>query len=250
MITGELEWTQIRNNIHPFPLFLRLALFGIAMGLLEAIVVVYLRELYFPAGFRFPLQFIPEKMLRLETLREICTIVMLLALSAVAAKTFISRFSVFLFTFGVWDIFYYVFLKALLGWSDSLLTWDVLFLIPVAWLAPVPAPLITSFTMIGLALLYAFLYQRYGTVRFDRPAWLLMALGVIILFFTFIWASASIVIQGGFYRDLAGLAHNSAFQAAISSFVPVEFHWGLFGFGEALILASGALAYRKTSAGR
>jgi hypothetical protein len=232
------------------PLFLRLALFSIAMGLLEAIVVVYLRELYFPAGFRFPLQFLPEKMLRLEALREICTIVMLLALSAVAAKTFIPRLSVFLFTFGVWDIFYYVFLKALLGWPDSLLTWDVLFLIPVAWLAPVLAPLITSFTMIGLALLYAFLYQRYGTVRFDRPAWLLMALGVIILFFTFIWDYASIIIQGGFYRDLAGLAHNSAFQATISSFVPAEFHWGLFGFGEALVLASGALVYRKTTAFR
>ncbi len=38
----------------------RLALFGIAMGLLEAIVVVYLRELYFPDGFRFPLRFIPK----------------------------------------------------------------------------------------------------------------------------------------------------------------------------------------------
>ena len=34
---------------------LALTLFSIAMGLLEAVVVMYLRELYYPAGFAFPL---------------------------------------------------------------------------------------------------------------------------------------------------------------------------------------------------
>jgi hypothetical protein len=35
--------------------FVYLGIFGIAMGALEAIVVVYLRELYYPKGFSFPL---------------------------------------------------------------------------------------------------------------------------------------------------------------------------------------------------
>ncbi len=96
------------------PNLLLLAVFGIAMGLLEAIVVVYLRELYFPGGFGFPLRFLPPRMIRFETLREICTIVMLAAFAGLAARKSILRFAAFLITFGVWDICYYLFLKIML----------------------------------------------------------------------------------------------------------------------------------------
>ncbi|MCK7540484.1 MAG: hypothetical protein MZV63_61130 [Marinilabiliales bacterium] len=34
--------------------FFWLAVFAVAMGFLEGIVVVYLRELYYPEGFDFP----------------------------------------------------------------------------------------------------------------------------------------------------------------------------------------------------
>ena len=83
------------------PRLLWLAVFSIAMGLLEAIVVVYLRELYFPGGFRFPLQTIPERMLGMEILREICTLIMLVSAASVCARTFVLRFSLFLFMFGI-----------------------------------------------------------------------------------------------------------------------------------------------------
>ena len=39
--------------------------------------------------------------------------------------------------FGVWDIFYYVFLKAICGWPHSLADWDILFLLPLPWWGPV-----------------------------------------------------------------------------------------------------------------
>ena len=39
----------IRSNNY-FPLII----FAVSMGFLEAIVVVYIRELYYPDGFRFP----------------------------------------------------------------------------------------------------------------------------------------------------------------------------------------------------
>lgn len=50
--------------------FVWLTLFGIAMGILESIVVVYLRELYYPSGFSFPLGLLPVKIYATEVLRE------------------------------------------------------------------------------------------------------------------------------------------------------------------------------------
>jgi hypothetical protein len=209
--------------------------------------VVYLRELYFPGGFRFPLRFIPEQTLRMEILRELVTIVMLASLAAIAARQFVRRFAVFLFTFGVWDLFYYVFLKVLLDWPLSFFTWDVLFLIPLAWLAPVLAPLICALTMIGLAVLLIALDRRYSRVRIGRTAWLLMTGGAGIIFFAFIRDYATIVIKGGFVADLAGPAGNTAFQTAVASFVPAHFEWLLFSVGEALILLSGVMVYLNTA---
>ncbi len=234
------------------PLLSRLAwlgLFGIAMGLLEAIVVIYLRDLYFPIGFHFPLLFIPQRMLGMEVLREICTIAMLVAVSATGARTLVPRFSLFLFTFGVWDIFYYACLKILLGWPESLLTWDVLFLIPVTWTGPVLAPLICSITMIGLGLLFAYLHDRRKTFRITRLSWLLFAAGAAFIFLTFIWDYASIIMRGGFFRDVAGLAENNAYRTAVASYIPTTYHWGIFTAGEALVLAAGAIVYRKTTTG-
>ena len=223
-----------------------LAIFGIAMGLLESIVVVYLRELYFPGGFGFPLRFIPEQMLRTEIIRELVTIVMLIALAAIAARTFVLRFAVFLFAFGVWDMFYYVFLKVLLDWPQSFFTWDVLFLIPVTWVSPILAPLICALTMISLALLLIALDKHYGSVRIGRMSWIFMAAGAGLIIYTFIEDFAGIVIKGGFVQDLAGLAGNSAFQKVVASFVPTHFDWLLFSAGEALILLSGVVVHVRT----
>lgn len=224
----------------------RFVIFGIAMGLLEAIVVVYLRELYFPEGFGFPLKFIPERFLRTEMLRELSTIVMLAALAAVAAKEFVLRFAVFLLVFGVWDLFYYVFLKVLLDWPQSFFTWDVLFLIPVTWVAPILAPLICALTMIGLAVLWIALHRRYDAVRIRQGSWLFMAAGAGMILYTFIREYGALIIRGGFVSDFAHLADNRAFQAVVASFVPQQFAWLLFSVGEALLLLSGVLVYLKT----
>src|SRR5919198_442711 len=50
--------------------------------------------------------------------------------------------------FGVWDIFYYLFLRALTGWPRSLLDWDILFLVPLPWWGPVWAPTSIALLMI------------------------------------------------------------------------------------------------------
>ena len=99
-----------------------LVVFAVAMGFLEAAVVVYLRELYYPDGFRFPFVPLPERILWTELARELTTLIMLLAVAMLAGKNRLDRFFVFGFLFGVWDIVYYVGLRLFLGWPESLFT--------------------------------------------------------------------------------------------------------------------------------
>ena len=116
--------------------FVWLAVFAVAMGFLEGIVVIYLRELYYPQGFDFPLKLMSPELVRIEWIREISTLIMLAAVGIIAGRNNLQRLMYFLFAFGVWDIFYYVALKLLIGWPASLLTWDLLFLIPCVMAEP------------------------------------------------------------------------------------------------------------------
>jgi hypothetical protein len=234
------------ESVPKFRLLVWLSLFAIAMGYLEAIVVVYLRELFYPGGFSFPLSSIPPNILFTEILRETCTLVMLASLAAAAARGFHLRLSYFLFTFGAWDVFYYIGLKTLLGWPPSLLTWDILFLIPITWTGPVLSPVVASLTMVTLSLLFINLLEKYGILRTGPLQWGLLILGALLIFITYIWDFGWIILKGGFYRDFLGLAENVEFQRAVSNYVPVDYHWDLFALGEALILAASALIWRKT----
>src|SRR5215468_561177 len=95
--------------------------YAVAMAYLESAVVVYLRRLYYPQGFDFPLVIVDIPTLLIELGREAATIVMLATVGIAAGRTKVGKFAYFLLLFGVWDIFYYVWLKAFLGWPDSLL---------------------------------------------------------------------------------------------------------------------------------
>ena len=147
-----------------------LFVFGITFGYVEAAVVVYLRSIYEPlrqsisprpAHDLFPLITLPQ--LRAagaenvshfvtELAREAATILMLAAIALAVASSFQQWAAAFLIAFGVWDISFYLFLKVLIDWPASLLTWDLLFLIPVPWASPVIAPVIVSLSMIGCGL--------------------------------------------------------------------------------------------------
>jgi len=123
------------------------------MAYLESAVVVYLREIYYPDGFAFPLQEITPIIYFTEIGREVATIIMLFAVSHIMSKTKRELFAFFSFNFAVWDIWYYIWLKILLNWPDSFFTWDILFLIPIPWVAPVLAPILISVLLIIAALI-------------------------------------------------------------------------------------------------
>ena len=108
-----------------------IAVFGIAFGFVESSVVVYLRSLYNPEGFTFPLRVMSAEHLLVELIRKAATLVILAAVGMLAGSRRWEKFGYFLVAFGVWDIFYYVWLKVLLNWPAGLLDWDILFLIPL-----------------------------------------------------------------------------------------------------------------------
>ena len=129
--------------------FVWMAVFYAAMAYLESAVVVYLRALYYPSGFDFPLVPMDRSLVFTEVWREAATLIMLLAPAAILTRSRMERFAWFCFGFGVWDIFYYVWLKALLDWPADLLSRDLLFLIPVPWVGPVWAPCAISLGLIA-----------------------------------------------------------------------------------------------------
>jgi hypothetical protein len=164
---------------------LLLIAFALAMGYLEAAVVVYLRAIFYPQGFTFPVKTIDLHYAAVELGREGATIVMLLAVAFIAEATRRGRLACFMILFGVWDLAYYFFLRVTLSWPESLLTWDLLFLIPVIWTGPVLAPMLVSVLLIATGLLY---YTRRGAseaVAIPAVEWAVAMGGGFVVFLSF-----------------------------------------------------------------
>ena len=226
--------------------FLIIGIFGIAMGFLEATVVVYLRKILYPDGFAFPLQTFDTRLLVTELIREFSTLVMLISVGLLAGRTLLQKFSFFIYLFGVWDIFYYVALKLFLNWPASLVTWDLLFLMPIAWVGPVLAPVICSITMIALALATNYPETKTAALRLKTGEWIFLISGAFIIFFSFIRDYSLILIRGGYLSDIFHLADNPDFRQVISAYIPTRYAWDMFVIGEILIiLCIGSILYRK-----
>lgn len=221
--------------------FIPATIFGIAFGFLEAIVVVYLRKIYYPEGFSFPLTLLDPTMIKIEIVREFSTIVMLATIGWILGKKFGERFSFFIFTFAVWDIFYYIGLKIFLNWPESLLTWDVLFLIPITWVGPVLAPIICSLGMISIALVYIYLVEKNNKPKFTIFQIALILIGVLIIIYTFIYDYFMLMTENNFWNDLANLTEKQEFWDVIQNYVPQKFNWFLFSIG--CLLIGGSYSY-------
>jgi hypothetical protein len=215
--------------------FIPASIFGIAFGFLEAIVVVYLREIYYPNGFNFPLTLLDPQMLKVEIVREFCTIIMLTSVGWILGKTSGEKFSFFIFVFGVWDIFYYVALKIFLDWPETILEWDVLFLIPITWIGPVLAPVICSIGMILIALIYVYLREKNQQIKFTPIQIVLISLGVLIIIYTFIYDYLNLFNEHNFWSDFSKITEKKEFWDVIQSYVPQKFNWILFSVGCVLI---------------
>ena len=221
-------------------------LFAIAMGFLEAVVVVYLREIYYPNGFQFPLSLIEPGIFKIELIREITTLVMLVSIGLLIGESRNGKFAGFLFTFGVWDIFYYLGLKLFLNWPESLFTWDILFLLPTTWIGPVLAPLICSLTMITFGFMVGWFEAKGTAIKFGRLAWALLIVGAVLIFLSFIEDYSLLLYEHGIFSGKINYLE-PGFNEAITSYVPEKFNWLLFGAGEILTLISIYIIFRSSS---
>jgi hypothetical protein len=215
-----------------------LFLFGISFGYVEAAVVVYLRAIYDPIrqqirperkpGELFPLitseqlaKAGPDNPRRLviEVGREGATMLMLAAVALAVASNFHQWFAAFSIVFGVWDIMFYVFLKLMIHWPESLSTWDILFLIPLPWVGPVWAPVLVALTMIICGLIAL----RSESVHETPLHWLGVLAGAVVIVIAFVWD----------------------FRNTSAGGLPNPFNWPLFLIGEAIGLTA-FLAAAKT----
>ena len=209
--------------------FMWLAIFAMAMGFLEGIVVVYVRELCCPEGFTFPIPILSPELISIEWIREISTLIMLATVGIITGRNNLQRLLYTLFAWGVWDIFYYVALKLLIGWPASFLTWDLLFLIPISWLGPVLAPVINSVTMIAMALLLTGKEEKGFTVRIAPGEWALLAGGALVVLYTYLI---------DFFRLSGGSTaeEEKRLMEMVSTYVPDSYSWLIFAAGEAMII--------------
>ncbi len=224
-----------------------LTVFSIAMAFLESAVVIYLRELYYPEGFSFPLEEIEGSIALVEFLREAATMFMLLAVGVIIGRNALERFAAFIMAFAIWDIFYYVFLYVFLDWPQSIVEWDILFLIPVMWVGPVLGPVVNSMMMIILAMLIISFSGRNEKVSVGWIAWLLLIVGsiVVILSYTLDYIQ---YMQDWFSLSEIFFNQNSEKVMAKSiQYVPRKFNWYIYGLGIFMHLVAIVLVFQKNS---
>ena len=193
-------------------------IFAIAMGILEAICVVYIRQIIFPPDGNITNIPISNFNFILEAIREAMTIIMLTTVSILSAYNIRTRLAMFFLAFGTWDILYYVGLRLFLQWPGSIMEWDTLFLIPVALYSPVLVPVLISFYFI-FGSIFIVLHEGNGIkLKFSFPVVLLQFSAFVVWYYSFI-------------KDSAIISENGYTNA--------EYSWSLFFLG--LVLGIGSL---------
>jgi hypothetical protein len=197
--------------------------FALAMAWVEAASVYYLRVLVDrvnpyqanPLPMRGPLG-------QVELVREAATLVMLATLGMLAGRTRRARVGYAAVAFGVWDIFYYVFLRLVGDWPKSLFDWDILFLLPVPWWGPVLAPVSIAFLLIVGGTVASQSHVTRPPTALTRALWCLHGFGIALALYVFMADSLRAVTQG---LDVTTMA------------LPSVFNWPMFSVAVALMAA-------------
>jgi hypothetical protein len=181
-----LERVREDRHYHLMARFFALGLFAVAMAYMESSVVVYLRMLYYPEGFEIILKPMPLNIYLIELGREVATIVMLFVVARLSFRSFWLRFSTFLYLFAIWDIFYYIWLFTFIRWPMALTTWDILFLIPVAWIGPIWSPLFVSLNFIVASFILNGLIKKGIVLRSRWYHWMVAIAGACMIFYSYV----------------------------------------------------------------
>lgn len=218
--------------------WLVVGLFAVAMAWVEAAVVYYLRTLvnriepYQPN----PLP-IATGLGEAELIRELATLIMIFTVGWLAGATWRSRFGYMGIAFGIWDIFYYVFLKVMTGWPDSVGDWDILFLLPLPWWGPVWAPTSIALLMVLWGTFMTQIEHAPGQICSKWKPVTLGCAGIALAMFVFMSDAIRVADQG---------------TAALRTMLPDEFNWPLFVVALALmtvpVVDAGRTVFQRESA--
>jgi hypothetical protein len=194
-------------------------IYATAMAWVESAVVVYLRTLLDRIE---PYQKTPLPHLAdfgsTELIREAATLIMLATIGFLAGNTARKRIGYSLIAFGIWDIFYYLFLKVICGWPRSLLDWDILFLIPLPWWGPILAPMLIAFLMIVWGT--AVTQFDFKSGQCPNAVYYFSSFGVFLALYTFMRDSLATLPQG---------------EAGLREMLPTHFAWPLFSLALGLM---------------
>jgi hypothetical protein len=195
--------------------------FAIAMAWMESATVYYLRTMVDRIE---PYQTNPLPISGVlgpvELVREAATLVMLVTMGMLAARTWPKRLAYSAIAFGVWDIFYYVFLWIICDWPQSLLDWDILFLLPLPWWGPVLAPVSIACLMIAWGTFATQFPDHRPATGMTWAVWGSSGVGIALALYVFMADALHIAHQG---RDV------------LTRMLPTAFNWSAFCVAFALM---------------
>ena len=211
---------RIESN---FGRWLTVVFYATAMAWVESAVVYYLRT---HIDRIVPYQPDPLPIIGglgpVEMMRELATMIMLFTVGVLAGRTWRARVGYMVVAFGMWDICYYVFLRIMCGWPQSLLDWDILFLLPLPWWGPVLAPVLIAALMIVWGTLASQFERPHLPALSNWHVWLLNSIGMAVALYVFM-ADAIRISDGG--------------VDALRNLLPTAFSWPLFCIALALMSA-------------
>jgi hypothetical protein len=225
---------MVKHSNSALATWIWVVVFAVAFAWVESAIVVYLRKIYFPGGFSFPLlvkweggRHVIDPLIRIEFGREIATIVMLIAVGWVAGRNRFQKFCYFMLAFGIWDIFYYIWLYVMIGWPESLMTWDLLFYVPLPWVGPVITPVLIALTMVASGTLIIYFDERGRDIAWRWYDMVIEFFFALLLIVAFCWDWKNIL-------QIPGSPEHTG--------IPNPFAWWLYL--PSLILAAAYFAYR------
>jgi len=201
-------------------------LFAIAMAYVESAIVVFLRHIYSIGDLMIDIPPYNPVITPIDIGRELATLIMLLAVGWAIGKSLQSRLSFTFIIFGIWDIFYYFWLRLFIGWPNSLFSPDILFLIPLPWWGPVIAPVLIACLMVLGGILALIGEDKGRKIRFFAFDLTTLIASVLILLYSFMEDAFSILPA-----DIERLA----------LLRPTSFNWPIYILG--LVLAGYAVLH-------
>ncbi len=198
-----------------------LTLFSITFAFFVTAVMYFIRSHYYPNGFAFPVKLLKGLPFAIEYMRQLANLVIIFSVAYLAGRNFNQRMAAFIFVFGLWDIFYYIWFYILIQWPSSFMNWDLLYRVPVHWSGPVIAPILVSLALICAALFIFYFEYKNWELRFSWMDWFIEIVAGAGLLIAFLWN----------------------YQKIRQGLVPAHFPWWIFA--ASLVLGLGYFIYRS-----